>query len=216
MPTTIIFVSPLCTGPAKHVCSLMRFSTSTPADSYAWRSIHTSPGRRTVPSFTTSIDARIGMPIASSVMPSDSIIARWPSAVPPLCEPIAGNRNGRAPWSRSQSPAARVMVGDIGDSAAAGRDADVALRHVELQPIELLAHGRADIRDRIRNQFLADAKEFHDSSNAVLNVELKGSYRQIDNGVSTALQLDLESQALISGCMRPRCQMDAKILILRR
>ena len=33
MPTTIIFVSPLCTGPAKHVCSLMRLSTSTPADS---------------------------------------------------------------------------------------------------------------------------------------------------------------------------------------
>ena len=96
MPTTIIFVSPLCTGPAKHVCSLMRLSASTPSDSNACRSIQTSPDE-TVPIFTTSIDARIGMPIACSVMPSDSIIARWPSAVPPLCEPIAGNRNGLAP-----------------------------------------------------------------------------------------------------------------------
>ena len=110
MPTTIILVMPLCTGPEKQVWSLMRLRTSTPADSKAWRSIQTSPGRTTVPSFTTSIDARIGMPIAASVMPSDSIISRWPSAVPPLWEPIAGNRNGRAPCLRSQSPAALVMA----------------------------------------------------------------------------------------------------------
>ena len=104
MPTTIIFVSPLCTGPAKHVWSLMRL---TPARRPTRRhAIHPDVAVETVPIFTTSIDARIGMPMACSVMPSDSIMARWPSAVPPLCEPIAGNRNGRAPCSRSQSPAA--------------------------------------------------------------------------------------------------------------
>ena len=53
---------------------------------------------------------------------------------------------------------------DIRDPPAAGRDADVALRHLQLQPIELLAHRGPNIGDRIRNQFLMNAKEFHSDS----------------------------------------------------
>ncbi len=107
MPTTIILVMPLCTGPLKQVCSFTRLSTSTPAASNEWRSIQTSPVA-TWPTLTHSMLERIGMPIASSVMPSDSTIARCPSAVAPLWEPMAGTMNGSAPCSRSQSPAVRV------------------------------------------------------------------------------------------------------------
>ena len=143
MPTTIIFVSPLCTGPAKHVCSLMRLSTSTPSDSYAWRSIQTSPVE-TVPIFTTSIDARIGMPIAcfgdaerfdhrplalgrAAVVRAHRGEQKRPGTV--VAKPIAGRPRD---------------CGDIRDAAAAGRDADVALRHLQLQAIELRAHGRRE------------------------------------------------------------------------
>ncbi len=50
---------------------------------------------------------------------------------------------------------------DIRNPAAAGRDADVALRYLQLQTIELLADCGANIRDRIRDELLVDAKEFH-------------------------------------------------------
>ena len=114
-----------------------------------------------MPSFTTSIVARIGMPIAASVRPSDSIIARWPSAVPPLCEPIAGKRNGRAPRSRSQSPAAFVMAAILAmprlpavmPTSPCGTD--------KVQPIERSVDRSRDVDDRIRDQLLADADEFH-------------------------------------------------------
>ena len=63
-----------------------------------------------------------------------------------LAEPIAGRLGDRR---------------DVGNAAAAGRDADVALRNFEIQPIERRMHRRGNIRNRIRNQFLTDAKEFH-------------------------------------------------------
>jgi hypothetical protein len=51
-----------------------------------------------------------------------------------IAEPVARRaRNGR----------------DIGNSAAASRDSNVAARHFEPQRIELLAHCRADIGERI-------------------------------------------------------------------
>ena len=100
-PTVIIFARPLCTGPENEVCSFTRLTTSTPADSYAKRSIHTSlptaDSDGTVPIFTHSMLARIGMSSDFSVTPSDSSIATCPSAVPPLWVPIAGITNGRAP-----------------------------------------------------------------------------------------------------------------------
>ena len=51
--------------------------------------------------------------------------------------------------------------GDVGDSAAAGRDADIALRHLQLQAVELCSYGGADIRDWIRDQFLMNAEKPH-------------------------------------------------------
>ena len=95
-------------------------------------------------------------------MPSDSIIARWPSAVPPLCEPMAGKKKRpgrRAP--RNQSPAGPRDLCDIRNPAAAGRDADVAFRHRQVEPIKLLADCAANVRDRIRDQLLSNAKELH-------------------------------------------------------
>ena len=50
---------------------------------------------------------------------------------------------------------------DVGDAAAAGRDADVAPRHRQAERIELRVDGGADIGDWIRDQFLMDAEKFH-------------------------------------------------------
>jgi hypothetical protein len=49
---------------------------------------------------TVSMVARISAPMASSVMPNDSSIARWPSAFAPPWLPMAGTTNGSAPSSR--------------------------------------------------------------------------------------------------------------------
>ena len=164
MPTTIIFVSPLCTGPAKHVCSLMRLSTSTPSDSIRV-AIHPHVARRNgaelhdvhrradrhAHRFFGEAERFDHRPLAlgrAAVVRAHRGEQERPGAV--IAEPIAGGPRD---------------FGDIGDAAAAGRDADIALRHFQLQPIELLAHGRADIRDRIRDQLLMNAKEFHDGEN---------------------------------------------------
>ena len=109
IPTTIILVRPLCTGPEKQVWSLMRLRMRTPEDSKQWRSIQTSP-EVTEPTWTHSIEERISIPVACDVRPSDSSILCWPAAVAPLWEPMEGTRKGFAPCCRSQSPAALVIA----------------------------------------------------------------------------------------------------------
>jgi hypothetical protein len=59
-----------------------------------------------LPTTTVSIVASTGQPTDSGVTPSPASISRWPSAVAPPCDPIAGTTNGSAPASRSQSTAA--------------------------------------------------------------------------------------------------------------
>ena len=160
MPTTIIFVRPLCTGPAKQVWSFTRLSTSTPADSNAWRSIQTSPGcdRAELHDVHRRADRHAHRRFGEAERFDHRPLALGGAAVvrahrgeqerpgPTLAEPIAGRFGDRR---------------DVGDAAAAGRDADVALRHVEIQPIERGVHRGRNIRNRVRNQFLADAEEFH-------------------------------------------------------
>ena len=58
---------------------------------------------------TVSIDERISAPVYSSVTPYDSMISRWPSAVPPPWLPIAGMMTGIAPSPRTWSQIAFVM-----------------------------------------------------------------------------------------------------------
>ena len=71
-----------------------------------------------------SIVARISAPIASSVMPSVSSIARCPSAVAPPWLPIAGTTNGSAPRSRSPLIVPRSSSTRSREAAAAGADGD--------------------------------------------------------------------------------------------
>ena len=108
IPTTIIFVRPLWTGPEKQVWSLIRLRMRTPAESKQWRSIQTSP-ESTEPTLTHSMLERISRPVAAKVRPRDSTIFCWPVAVAPLWEPMEGTRKGLAPCIRSQSPTALVM-----------------------------------------------------------------------------------------------------------
>ena len=115
----------------------------------------------TVPSFTTSIEARIGMPIAcfghaerfdhrplafggAAVVAAHRGKQEGPSAV--SAEPIAGGFGDR---------------GDIGDAAAAGGDADVALRHFELEAVERSVDGGRDVGDGVGDELLMDAEELH-------------------------------------------------------
>jgi hypothetical protein len=63
-----------------------------------------------------------------------------------VAEPIASrSRDGR----------------NIGNTATTGRDSNFASRHVELQPVKLLVHGRPYIRDCLGSQVLSNAKQSH-------------------------------------------------------
>ena len=71
---------------------------------------------------TVSIVARISAPMASSVMPSVSSIARCPSAVAPPWLPIAGTTNGSAPSSRKPLMVPRSSATRSVEAAAAATD----------------------------------------------------------------------------------------------
>ena len=68
MPIVIILKSPDSTVPVKPVWGFTRLMTPIQSASAAWASSHTG-NPRAVPICTTSIVARIGQPMADSVMP---------------------------------------------------------------------------------------------------------------------------------------------------
>jgi hypothetical protein len=62
----------------------------------------------------------------------------------------------------AQPVASRPSNGrDIRNPATAGRNAHIPLGHSDTQMVKLVAHRRPNVRNRIRNQFLSNAKELH-------------------------------------------------------
>ena len=150
-PTTPIFVQPLSIGPLKQVCGLMRLTGMIRSAPAALRSRYSGMPSAVRATSTVSIVARISQPMASSVIPSDSSIARWPSAVAPPWLPIAGTTNGSAPRSRSPLIAPRSKRDSLDEPSAAGADGDGHARRDRAgQPLDDLAvRGCLDIGDRL-------------------------------------------------------------------
>ena len=126
MPTTIIFVSPLCTGPAKHVCSLMRLS-SEHAVRFERMAVHPNVARRNGADFH-DVHRRANRHAHRLFGDAERLDHR-----PLAFGRAAVVRAHRGEQKRLGPVIAQPIAGgprdfsDVGDSAAAGRDADIAL-----------------------------------------------------------------------------------------
>ena len=86
------------------MCCLTRLTTIVAAAAAAWASVTIGTGRSCSPATgTTSIDERTSQPSQPSAKPYAARTSRWPSAVAPPWLPMAGTRNGMAPWARTQA-----------------------------------------------------------------------------------------------------------------
>jgi len=110
-PMTSIFWIPLPSVPRKSVCGFTRLRTTIASASSAAELSTTSNSSRAVPTFLTSISARIGTPIACAVTPYCASTSICPSGVAPPWLPIAGTMKGRAPAStRTFSAACTISL----------------------------------------------------------------------------------------------------------
>ncbi len=90
------------------VCGLTRLMAMMPSAANAAASQYTRYPSAVTPTSIASIDDTMGQPSVASSSPRLAITSRWPSAVAPPCEPIAGTTKGSPPRSRTQPATAPV------------------------------------------------------------------------------------------------------------
>ena len=107
------------------MCGFTRFTTMVAAAAAATASVTTGTGQSSCGSATTSMLERMGQPMRSAPRPYDSSTARWPSAVAPPWLPMAGTRNGTAPWSRTHADDPTDDGGEVVQAPRSDGDGDL-------------------------------------------------------------------------------------------